>query len=520
MSQQQVSQKEQKAQHNSARQATKLQTASCVFEHPYLREQRIIGNHGVLRHHGSDIIQAKLTIGSPDDKYEREADRIARRVMRMPGSQTQRQMGEEEAVDREPVAASDVSARSNDLSSGGQTLPNSIRSFFESRYGHDFSRIRIHTDVRAAEIAQNFNAQAFTSGWHIGFAKGYYAPETIQGRCLLAHELIHVLQQAHRTPGSITIPSIRNLASSPKALVQLQRRRRSAMRSVLIRVRRVKQMIRERNQELYALIERNRFNGRYVEVRSATIGQQQHVWELAVQWQFSGLSTGGRTVSLQPTTRGSRVRHRILVEVNPIRFDTPMLARRIPNDQERLESLAAQTLYHELIHALMRIERDLPSDVPRTSMYKGFQRMLEVANSPDLSRQRDRVKQWLAMLVVIAELFSDQTSRTSYINKEYESLINEKYANQQAASAFGRTRGNVELARVYSNEVARSIEKQGTVSDRRNWVNMVSKLEQAVYLLYEAIDGVLVGPPPEIIPAPGSYSSPILDIAGPITTLE
>lgn len=65
----------------------------------------------------------------------------------------------------------------------------------EARFGHDFSRVRIHTDAAAADSARSLNAFAYTVGPDIVFARGRYAPATDAGRHLLAHELTHVVQQ-------------------------------------------------------------------------------------------------------------------------------------------------------------------------------------------------------------------------------------------------------------------------------------------------------------------------------------
>jgi hypothetical protein len=66
----------------------------------------------------------------------------------------------------------------------------------ESFFGHDFSRVRVHTDARAATSAQAVQASAYTVGQDIVFARGKYAPASMAGRELLAHELAHTIQQA------------------------------------------------------------------------------------------------------------------------------------------------------------------------------------------------------------------------------------------------------------------------------------------------------------------------------------
>jgi hypothetical protein len=81
------------------------------------------------------------------------------------------------------------------LHSPGQPLDAGERTFLEPRFGHDFSRVRVHTDARAAESARAVDALAYTVGQHIVFAERQYAPGTDAGRRLLAHELAHVIQQ-------------------------------------------------------------------------------------------------------------------------------------------------------------------------------------------------------------------------------------------------------------------------------------------------------------------------------------
>jgi len=92
----------------------------------------------------------------------------------------------------------------------------------ESRFGHDFSRVRVHIDAQADESAQAINALAYTVGRDIVFAAGQYAPETTKGRRLLAHELAHVMQQNPdiSTAEASTTSSLRiagGRASAPEA---------------------------------------------------------------------------------------------------------------------------------------------------------------------------------------------------------------------------------------------------------------------------------------------------------------
>jgi uncharacterized protein DUF4157 len=89
------------------------------------------------------------------------------------------------------------------LRSRGQLLDPDTRAHFEPRYGHDFSRVRVHTDQQADDTARAMHAVAYTVGSQIAFAEGRYQPGTAAGRRLLAHELAHVAQQRNASvPGT------------------------------------------------------------------------------------------------------------------------------------------------------------------------------------------------------------------------------------------------------------------------------------------------------------------------------
>jgi hypothetical protein len=123
--------------------------------------QRTHGNRYVQRVVSG--IQAKLKIGQPNDIYEQEADQVADAVMRMPQPGVQRQSEEEEEEEilqikghtgQTPEVTPDLESRINAQGGGGQPLPKSVRAFFEPRFGHDFSKVKLHTNTRAAELAR------------------------------------------------------------------------------------------------------------------------------------------------------------------------------------------------------------------------------------------------------------------------------------------------------------------------------------------------------------------------------
>lgn len=93
------------------------------------------------------------------------------------------------------------------LNSPGKSLDAQTRSFFEHRFQHDFSQVRIHADSEAAGSARDLNAQAYVVGSDVAFASGRFNPSTSAGRKLLAHELTHVVQQGGRGEKVATGPS-------------------------------------------------------------------------------------------------------------------------------------------------------------------------------------------------------------------------------------------------------------------------------------------------------------------------
>jgi peptidoglycan hydrolase-like protein with peptidoglycan-binding domain len=188
-------------------------------------------------------VQTKLKIGAVDDPAEREADRVADQVMRMPArtiaadgdagsrpiaptgmavvfpsapARIQRVCGEcehemqrqsmkededkllqkkESAASGTPAVTPEVQAGVDALRGGGEPLAAPARAFFGPRFGRDFGHVRVHTGAQAARSARAVNAQAYTIGHDIVFGEGRYAPGTESGRRLLAHELTHTVQQ-------------------------------------------------------------------------------------------------------------------------------------------------------------------------------------------------------------------------------------------------------------------------------------------------------------------------------------
>jgi outer membrane protein OmpA-like peptidoglycan-associated protein len=182
------------------------------------------------------LIQTKLTINQPADEYEQEADRVAEQVMRMPDPlsvpqspinsqpaglsiqnithypekdiQRKEDEDEEEGIVQMKQDSPSLVAGSQKgvppsvhevLSSPGLSLDQATRAFMEPRFGHDFSRVRVHFGPAAEQSAREVNSNAYTVGHNIVFGADRFEPGTNEGRRLIAHELVHVIQQNQRS---------------------------------------------------------------------------------------------------------------------------------------------------------------------------------------------------------------------------------------------------------------------------------------------------------------------------------
>ena len=188
-------------------------------------------------------LQTKLSVSTPGDTHEQEADRVADEVVSRspannstpcetvnPGnSQPEKTLGNtqslqtkisrlpDESIAKMHDVASDATTESSapetanpenengvsaeveqqieSLKGQGTQLPEDVRSEMESQFSHDFASVCIHNDAAADALCKQLSARAFTVGSDIFFASGEYAPNTTEGKRLLAHELTHVVQQ-------------------------------------------------------------------------------------------------------------------------------------------------------------------------------------------------------------------------------------------------------------------------------------------------------------------------------------
>lgn len=181
--------------------------------HVAFQIQHVPGNQSKRTLLDVHSVQTKLKVSHPNEPAEEGADRVAEQVMRMPAPVTAqapetvarrcKSCEEEEKIRRKTdvqnAGTPEVASVTNMLG-GGSQLDTTTKEFMESRFGHDFGEVRVHSGTTATESAGEMNALAYTVGRDIVFAEGKYAPHTTEGRKLLAHELAHVIQQETAQP--------------------------------------------------------------------------------------------------------------------------------------------------------------------------------------------------------------------------------------------------------------------------------------------------------------------------------
>jgi len=161
-----------------------------------------------LQRNPVNLLQPKLKISSLDDIYEKEADEIADKVMRMKiheqdSTKIKSQRNEEGQLQRKEgsgeISPDSLSLVNEVINSSGKPLDEETRAFMEPRFGYDFSKVRIHDDNKAAESANAVNALAYTVGNNIVFNTKQFNSSSQSRKNLLAHELTHIIQQNEST---------------------------------------------------------------------------------------------------------------------------------------------------------------------------------------------------------------------------------------------------------------------------------------------------------------------------------
>lgn len=153
------------------------------------------------------VQRAQLAVSTPHDAAEREATQMAARIVRIPQAAVSpyaasvaahipaRPTAIARQADGAPNVSANLAAEIAATRSSGAPLPATVRRFMEPRFKARFDQVRVHTDERAARLSAALGARAFTVGNRIYFGRNRFQPESGEGRELIAHELVHTVQQ-------------------------------------------------------------------------------------------------------------------------------------------------------------------------------------------------------------------------------------------------------------------------------------------------------------------------------------
>ena len=154
------------------------------------------------------MLARERALGSP---LENEASDIARRALERPPSEAQAERPSTGSAPSSVSVPADAPDSVKDvMHAPGRPLDPATRVDMEARLGSDLSHARLHDDVAAQHSAREIGAHAYTLGPHIAFGAGRLNPRSSEGRQLLAHELVHVLQQSAGTVPPAASPTARN----------------------------------------------------------------------------------------------------------------------------------------------------------------------------------------------------------------------------------------------------------------------------------------------------------------------
>jgi hypothetical protein len=149
------------------------------------------GSSGKLANPGKSTDES-LEITKPSAAVDKKAGLRKREEEKVQRKARSRQNGSVHSL-----AASQVDQA---LASSGQPMEPGVLQVMERWLGYDLSAVRIHNGPQADQSARQVDALAYTVGNHIVFASGQYQPHNQAGRILLAHELVHTIQQGAGVP--------------------------------------------------------------------------------------------------------------------------------------------------------------------------------------------------------------------------------------------------------------------------------------------------------------------------------
>jgi uncharacterized protein DUF4157 len=470
------------------------------------------------------------------DPREREANVIAERVLHMtpPADARQHGMAGLRTAGRSDAAVAPPAARA-----GGVPLEAETRAFMEPRFGADFGRIRVHADPAAAKAAQEVDARAFTLGSHLVFDAGEYSPRTARGRGLIAHELVHAIQQGGAERWN-AFPRGAASAVSAAGAAGLQRQPQQVLRIAFPRDQ-IRQIGNPDVNEIVDAFPPIIVNGQRFTI--SLTGSDGTARRFAIEITIvpgeppvtsgdaarTALKSGGTGPGAQPVI-------------------TMQIFQALPDP--------IRTLFHELLHVRLMIDQQLP-EADRSETFDRYNQQFEMATDEALLRVtgalplRDAVLKGIASVRIWFEQFVSGFKTPDAFGPArdidfVQHFIEEKFVNREAGNAripsgrgaaVTRPIANATIARRYAPAV---IEQFRTVAAKQGLSSEVSAAEQrtssskvlsldeiktalikALTDLYDALDKQLgeiqefkTNPPGPAPPTAGDFYPRPLDIGG------
>lgn len=491
------------------------------------------------------------------------------------------------------IRGADAHADASAAHTHGDQMPFGLRQHFEARLGHDLSGVRIRADKEAAAAAEGLGATAFTKGNEINFGQGEYAPHTESGRRLLAHELSHVVQQgaAPRVAASEHAP-VSFTGHAPR--VQLQEVK-TVGGNWFDRPDAVKKLIKDNDntqgKEISKALEKNDLKGTPSPFRTEVIDGKTHEWRISVRAEWldrASLNPGTKygvtkdTVRYTQTGKPSDIEvHEIPIEVNKLLKSSAEDEKLFPKgtkaqDEARVNFMAARTIYHEMIHALIRIDEESESS-PQTQATAGLaKKTTKLKNSPKLAAIEKAVMQSVSNVVFATEKITNrgdlfakpgETSKTraeivhdeavkdqldpkfipnldkaaqslpfankspahfNFLEETVRMLVEEKHARQTTADAFKLTdyKDNSKLVDDYVGQVENTVTELARkqtgrpalmLAGNKDYDRELSGLHDNVFKMYNLLDTEPDDPPssvgPKMFQTPETLPAP-LDMSG------
>ncbi len=249
----------------------------------------------------------------------------------------------------------------------------------------------------------------------------------------------------------------------------------------------IKILIKEQSDDLYQLIKKVHFDGKYYQVKCVSSRKWEYCWDLAIQVQFFGKMPG---LAFEPqkivSRKNNKIIYRSLILINPYELWGKELVEMFWNLQERIEFLIAKILFHECIHILIFFGKTLPSDFEQTDIFLEFKEMLKFANSEKLCPESCGVQSSLRNLAYLTTNFST-SSEKNCVPELYEFLIHEKYSIKKTDMAFGLSWSNQKVSQNYAKLAALKL-GESLKSNKILWKQEIDRLQKDLEALYNRID--------------------------------